>query len=217
MANEPTPRMEKLQEVYDDLPVCLPSELDVSDIDIDVLARMTIPQRQALIKKATFLRAFAVRGVMRDGCKAAGVNYNTVHNHWRKTDPWFERMLLEATMECKDNLEAEAYRRAVEGVDEPVVYQGMVTTVFDPVTGLDKVLTVKKYSDTLLTLLLKGSDPEKYRENTKVDVEHKGAVGVLVVPGVAQDLGSWESVAREQQAKYAVNTGDKPVLEHGAG
>jgi hypothetical protein len=205
---------EKHAQVYDELPVCLPSQLDVSEIDIDILAKMTIAQRSALMKKAVFLRAFASRGVMRDGCVAAGVTYSLVHTHWRRTDPWFEAMLNEALLESKDVLEAEAYRRAVQGIDEPVIFQGMVTTIIDGETGREKTLTVKKYSDGLLQMLLKASDPEKYREQSKVSVDHGGAVGVLVVPGVATDVSAWGAAAKEQQAKYAHNTGDKPAIEH---
>lgn len=215
MSNDVTPSEKNpLHEVYNDLPVCLPSDFDVDAIEEHILQRMTVPQRTALIKKAVFLRAFAVRGVMRDGCKAAGVTYNLVHTYWRKNDPWFEKMLLEATFETKDLLEAEAYRRAVEGVDEPVIYQGMITTVFDPLTGLDKVLTVKRYSDTLLQMLLKASDREKYSDQSKLQVDHGGVVGVLVVPGVAPDLKNWSEAVAEQQAKFATNTGQKPVIEH---
>lgn len=209
---EPT-KLEKQREVYEDLPVMLPSMFDPSDLDINLLARMTISQRAALMKKAVFLRAFSVRGVMRDACKAAGVSYSLVHTHWRVTDPWFEKMLIEAQLEGKDILEAEAHRRAVEGIDEPVVFQGMVTTVFDAETGRDKVLTVKKYSDSLLAMLLKASDPEKYREQSKIDVNHGGAVGVLVVPGTANPT-EWAVAAQEQQARFAGNAGEKPVIEH---
>jgi hypothetical protein len=49
-----------------------------------------------------------------------------------------------------DVLEAEAWRRAVEGVERPIVSGGKVVT------------TVREYSDTLLIFLLKGRRPEKY-------------------------------------------------------
>lgn len=195
------------------LPTCLPSHLDVAEIDIDFMASLTQPQRMQLVKKCQYLKALAVRGVSKDGLLAAGgVSYTTLGN-WRDADPWFCQMEIEATMEAKDNLEAEAYRRAVQGVDEPVVYQGMVTTVFDAETGKDKTLTVKKYSDSLLSLLLKASDPEKYRENVQQTVEHKGAIGVLVVPGQANDPRAWAEAAREQQSKFATAQGN--VIEHG--
>ncbi len=54
-------------------------------------------------------------------------------------------------------LEAEARRRAVEGVRKPVYCRGEI------------VGTVKEYSDTLLIFLMKGARPEKYRDNVRVE------------------------------------------------
>lgn len=54
-------------------------------------------------------------------------------------------------------LEQEAYRRAVEGVEEPV-YQGG-----------ELVGTVRRYSDKLLEFLLRGRRPQVYRENAGPD------------------------------------------------
>lgn len=54
-------------------------------------------------------------------------------------------------------LEDEAKRRAYEGWEEPVWHQGQ------------QCGTVRKFSDTLLIVLLKGHKPEKYRENQKID------------------------------------------------
>lgn len=197
----------------EDMPACLPSSLDVADFGIDALAQMTPAQRMQLTKKCLYLKGLAQRGVSRDGLLAAGgVSYTTLGN-WREADPWFKHMEVEATFEAKDNLEAEAYRRAVQGVDEPVVFQGMVTTVFDVETGKDKVLTVKKYSDSLLAMLLRASDPEKYRENSKLSVDHGGTVGVLVVPGQANDLSQWSKHAQAHQAQFATAQGDR-VIEH---
>lgn len=56
-------------------------------------------------------------------------------------------------------LEDEAHRRAFEGVDKPVFYQG------------DECGTIREYSDTLAIFLLKAHNPEKYRENSKVELE----------------------------------------------
>ena len=52
-----------------------------------------------------------------------------------------------------DTLEAEARRRAIEGVEEPVFHKG------------EQVGTLRKYSDVLLIFLLKGARPERYRDN----------------------------------------------------
>lgn len=59
-------------------------------------------------------------------------------------------------------LEDEATRRASEGWDEPVFYQGEQT-------GL-----VRKFSDTLLIFLLKARDPEKYSDRLRQELTGKG-------------------------------------------
>ena len=58
-----------------------------------------------------------------------------------------------------DDLELEARRRAVEGTERPVFYQG------------GEVGYVREYSDTLLIFLLKAHRPNKFRE--RVEHEHK--------------------------------------------
>ena len=70
----------------------------------------------------------------------------------------FASAFQEAMDEAADMLEAEAWRRALEGVAEPFVRSGK--PVFDPSTG--EAITVRRYSDTLLMLLLRGSKPGKY-------------------------------------------------------
>ena len=63
--------------------------------------------------------------------------------------------------------EDEAFRRAVEGTEEPVYHKGKVCG------------SVRRYSDGLLTLLLKAGDPDKYADRSKVT--HQGAVLHLTV------------------------------------
>src|SRR5690606_18484748 len=78
----------------------------------------------------------------------------------RKEDPDFAAAWDEAMEQASDALEVEARRRAIEGWDEPVFYQGMETGM------------VRKFSDTLLIFLLKGARPEKYRD--RIDHTTKG-------------------------------------------
>jgi hypothetical protein len=70
----------------------------------------------------------------------------------RDEDSDFAAAWDEALDEATDVLEAEARRRALKGVPEPVYQKG------------EKVGTITRYSDTLLIFLLKGMRPEKYRE-----------------------------------------------------
>lgn len=103
------------------------------------------------IKKARFLEVFADTGNVRVACQDAGLDRSTVYA-WRKEDPAFAEAWEHAARDAVDLLVHEAHRRAFSGVDEPVFYQGQ------------EVSRVKKYSDTLLIFLLKGLDPQRFRD-----------------------------------------------------
>jgi hypothetical protein len=87
----------------------------------------------------------------------------------RERDPVFEAEWDEALEIAVDKLRLEAWRRGAEGVDEPVIYLGGYCYHKDPETGEKKQITVKRYSDSLLTTLLKRYDPA-FRERTGVDL-----------------------------------------------
>jgi hypothetical protein len=99
--------------------------------------------------RARFLAALAESGNVRLSCQAARVGRSTVYA-WRDADEKFRGEWDAALEEAVDVLEAEARRRGVEGVEEPVYYQG------------EKVGAVRRYSDTLLIFLLKGLRPQRY-------------------------------------------------------
>lgn len=67
-------------------------------------------------------------------------------------DESFAEDWAEALEVAVDSLEAEARRRALEGVETPHFYQGQVAG------------TVRKYSDPLLMFLLRAHRPERYRD-----------------------------------------------------
>ena len=93
-------------------------------------------------KKTKFLAAYAECGTIPHAALAAGVDRGTAVR-WRKSDPRFAARFETAEEQATDGLEAEARRRAFEGVEEPVFHQGV------------RIATVRKYSDTLLIVLLK--------------------------------------------------------------
>jgi hypothetical protein len=179
------------------------SALELTDED---LASLSASQTMTVHKKAAFLRAFARRGVVLEGAQAAGISRKTV-SYWRETDEWFEELYGAALEEAGDRVEAEAHRRAVDGIDVPVIYQGMPTMTEDAVTGEKRVLTTKQYSDPLLALVLKRHRPE-YRENVKQTHSFEGQTGVLVVPAPV-DPEAWARAAQAQQAQYAGSTGEE--------
>ncbi len=99
-----------------------------------------------------FLAAFRETGNVRLACKAAGVGRSS-HYRWLEKDPAYREAFDQAKEDATDVLEAEAHRRAVEGVEEQVGwYRGVAGG------------TVRRYSDVLLIFLLKSLRPERYRE-----------------------------------------------------
>lgn len=102
-----------------------------------------------------FLLHLAWGGNVSAAARYARISRQTAYNH-RESNSHFRAAWEEALEVATDRLEEEARRRAVEGVDEPVFYQGK------------EVARVRKYSDTLLIFLLKAHRPEKYRERYDV-------------------------------------------------
>ena len=85
-----------------------------------------------------FLAAFRATGNVRLACKATSVGRSS-HYRWLEKDPEYREAFELAKEDAADILEAEAYRRAVEGVEEPVGwYKGVPGGM------------VREYSDILL-------------------------------------------------------------------
>ena len=117
-------------------------------------------------KKRAFLAAYAECGTVTRAAEIAGIDRQTYYD-WSKSDPEFVKAAEAAYDMAGERLEQEARRRAVEGVQKPVWYQGRECGV------------VTEYSDTLLIFLLKGAKPDKYQERVRNDVN--------VLQGIAQD------------------------------
>lgn len=145
-------------------------------------------------RRQAFLAALAQTGVISAAAKAAGVDRVTAYR-WREADPEFAEACESALEEAADAIELEARRRAVEGIEEPVLHQGAPTYLYQldetghPVMdengkpkllldeqGRPRVLTIKRYSDSLMALVLKGNKPDKYRE--KQDINLTGQIEV---------------------------------------
>ena len=141
-------------------------------------------------KKMLFLQHFSKMGNITAASEAAGIARKTYYA-WRDSDPEFAAAAKQAEEAAADYLEAEVFRRATEGVEEPQFYQGK------------QVATVMRKSDTLLMFMLKGLRPEKFRDNVKHEVsgqlnfalalpegfqpEQLGASGAIDVTPAADD------------------------------
>lgn len=145
----------------------------------------TYNEKRREATRAAFLIALAEHGNYTAAAKAAGVDRITIW-HWRK-DAAFEQECEGALEAFGDKLMHEAYRRAVSGVDEPVIYKGVPSYQFErdamgrvvmvdgepklllDANGAPRILTTKTYSDQLLALALKANVP-KFRDNTKLEL-----------------------------------------------
>jgi hypothetical protein len=116
-------------------------------------------------KQRAFLATFAATGNITAAAAIAKVARKS-HYRWLD-DEAYAAEFADAQEQACDSLEAEARRRATEGVDEPVFYKGK------------ECGTVRRYSDTLLIFLLKGAIPEKYKDRVENRIKREGILGGL--------------------------------------
>lgn len=128
-------------------------------------------------KKVGFLAVLAECCNVGRACAAVDVSRQTAYD-WRKKDPDFADAMDEAKKIGLTALEDEAHRRAFEGVDEPVFFKAA------------RIATIKKYSDTLAIFLLKAHDPDKYRENHKIDLNAKVEVTDMTEAEIREELAA---------------------------
>lgn len=113
-------------------------------------------------KKRAYLVALSASPSLNDAASAAGID-RTTGWLWRRDerDSAFQAALARARTLGLEAAVSEAWRRAIEGVEEPVYQGGRL------------VGTIMRKSDTMLIFMLKGEFPEKYRER----YEHAGVNG----------------------------------------
>lgn len=150
-------------------------------------------------KLTAFCAALAETCNVGRACAAVGVSRQTAYN-WRDDVPEFAAAWDRAMKVGVSALEDEAHRRAFTGLDKPLTHQGQFTYLrdfgaIDPDTGQryapdlapvlkdangnPRMATMKEYSDTLAIFLLKAHNPEKYRENSKVELSGSLAVSSM--------------------------------------
>jgi hypothetical protein len=142
-----------------------------------------------------FFSTLSCRGNVTDACAASGISRTTIYAYERGEFPaewgdaerkeWRDRE-HDARRQAGDRLEAEAFRRGVDGIDEPLI--GRVGKDQDGI-----ITTVRRYSDGLLTLLLKANRPDKYKDRTATELTGKdgGPIKteqkVIAVPAIEED------------------------------
>lgn len=105
--------------------------------------------------KDAFIEILRVVGLEAKACREAGFTLAT-YRKALKDDPIFKEQVEEVVETYYDEVEFEAHRRAVKGVEEAVYYQG------------GNVGTKIVYSDALLTKVLTARRPEVYGDKKQI-------------------------------------------------
>ena len=117
-------------------------------------------------KRWEVLARLGLGGSVADACRRSGLLQSTVDSYRRKHSD-FQRQWDDALAEGLGRMEIEAGRRAVEGTDKPVYYQGI------------ECGAVREYSDTLLMFLMKKRDPSYARSQSQVELSGPGGGPVV--------------------------------------
>lgn len=144
--------------------------------------------------KPAFLAALRELPVIAHACKAVGIERSTAYRA-RETDEAFAQAWDEAQEDGIDRAEQEAFRRGVVGFEEPVLDKGRLSYRYEryeveDIDGrkeekwrmcLDEhgqpiPLTVRKHSDALLSLFLKGRRKKVYADRTELTGPEGGPV-----------------------------------------
>lgn len=132
--------------------------------------------------KVAFIEEFSKHGVVAKACRVVGISRSR-YRKWTQEDETFAILHKDAYEDAVDEGEYELRRRAIEGHNEPIFYQGNPVWERDPNTGEVKLddagqpvqLTVRKVSDKLLELYVKANRKAKYGDKTTH--EHVGEGG----------------------------------------
>jgi hypothetical protein len=125
-----------------------------------------------------YLEALAESGVRSSAAQAVGLKYYQVYNR-RQSDTVFAAAEDMALEQAADTLEAEAWRRARDGVPRRK-FAGSGENVIE--------YEETNFSDTLLIFLLKGARPDKFKDRVASEMSGPG--------GKAIDINDTSAAAR---------------------
>jgi hypothetical protein len=114
-------------------------------------------------RRQAFLGFLAETGNVTESARLVGTSRSRVYEI-RLRDALFREAWEEAEAIACERLEAEARRRALEGVPEPLISAGRLVCDAD-----GNPVIVRRYSDTLLITLLKAHNPERFDRRTAAE------------------------------------------------
>ena len=132
--------------------------------------------------KPAFLASLRTMPVVAQACDAVGIERSTAYRA-RTADETFASAWDEAMEDGVDKAEQEAFRRGMVGFEEPVIDKGRLAYRYERYTdeegaehyrpllddnGQPVPLTVRKHSDALMSLILKGRRKKVYSDRTEL-------------------------------------------------
>jgi hypothetical protein len=160
-----------------------------------------------------FLAALRKMPVVQHACDTVGILRCTAYRA-RQADKDFAEAWEEAMESGIDLAEQAAIQRGVLGFEEPVIYQGVLSTtvlrdaagepVLDAMGEMVRVpLTVRKYSDAMLALVLKGRRKKVYADRTELTGADGGALAMTDETARAARLSQLLALAQSRKAGAA--------------
>lgn len=146
-------------------------------------------------KKRAFLAAFIQTASVTVSAKLAEIDRRS-HYVWKRDDEVYLKAFESARLMAAETLEAEAIRRAHDGVDEPQFYKGEICG------------HVRRYSDVLLIFLLKGAMPDKYKERQSIELGRPSLAELLATDPAPREIRTIEVKAIEAGTADPVSEGD---------
>jgi hypothetical protein len=163
--------------------------------------------------KPAFLAALRELPVIAHACKAVGIERSTAYRA-READQAFADAWDDAMEEGIDRAEQEAFRRAVVGFEEPVIDKGRLAYRYEryededgaehyrlqlDANGQPIPLTVRKHSDALLALYLKGRRKKVYADRTEVTGPEGGPVAQVDETAKAARVAQLLALAQQRK------------------
>lgn len=131
-------------------------------------------------RQRAFLAGFIVGKGLKRAAELSGLS-RWCHYEWMRVDALYRERFKLARQILVDDAEGEAYRRAVHGVDQPIVFRGKITGA------------AKSRSDALLVFVLKAMRPEIYRDGAEPEPD-------LNAPPLKITIEKHEQAGAEQPA-----------------
>src|SRR5262245_9946400 len=142
------------------------------------------------------LTALSEGASLTKAAEEAGISYQVVRR-WRKDDKEFEADVMDAIQQGIDRLEDEARRRAVDGYEEQVINsKGEV------------VQTYRRYSDNLLSLMLKSKIAYYRPDQTSININTDGGGTVNVT---IQAVPAGEFASSPEESVVTIDATPEPV------